>query len=63
MIIGLSPHASARARRRMLVEVDAQMMRGDDDGGDDERVDDFADAGAVGIEMPVMEERSDKSDT
>ncbi len=30
MMIGRLPHASARARRRKLVAVDAQMMSGDD---------------------------------
>jgi hypothetical protein len=55
-MIGRLPHASARARRRKLVAVDAQMMSGDDD---DEAEGDDADVGVKegwrrGKDTPVM---------
>ncbi len=34
MMIGLLPHANASASLRMLVAVDAHVMRGDDDADD-----------------------------
>ena len=58
MMIGLLPHASASASRRMLVAVDEHMMRGDDDADDgdgDAEGEGWEGAGMEGStrEMPV----------